>query len=604
MSEPRAVPGWFPYLDLACVAAAGALWYAFPQVGAWPLVLALAPWALRLALTGRLTERTAFDIPLVLFVLVAAVSVWSAYDRQMAWAKFWLIVGGVLLFYALVNAQSLGNVRVWLLALLGAGVAAYFLVTHDWQAQPAKIAAVTRLGQALQAPLPEIPGDRLHPNVAGGIMAAMLPFAGWAVVQAWQGIRRDSASRRVVAGLALLLGIALLALTLLGLIMTTSRGAWLALGGALLLAGLWLLAGWLSRGSARRRAWLFPALLALLLAVALGVGSLWPGSPLAIFDLLPGRNMAFNRAALFERALTLARDYPLIGAGLGGFRMLYSTYVLLLHVGHTNHSHNLYLDVAIEQGLFALLVLAWMGMLFARAAWRALSGPHHKGRGALVAAALSLAVILFHGLVDDPLYGSRAVLFMFVPLAFAVPFLKRPARRRWQRWLYVLPLALLVLALDMILRGPLLSLVYSNLGAVHQSQAELSVYSWPEYPGQDAVRRQVDLSRPVAEFERALELDPDNATANRRLGMIALSLGEYDAALRYLEAARAVEGRSMTVQQLLGEALIVNGRLEEGQALWAGVSNEVGQLDRRFRWYRHIKDQERMEWIRQAIDNR
>jgi tetratricopeptide (TPR) repeat protein len=284
--------------------------------------------------------------------------------------------------------------------------------------------------------------------------------------------------------------------------------------------------------------------------------------------------------------------------------MLYSTYVLLLHVGHTNHSHNLFLDVAIEQGLFALLVLLWIGGLFAGAAWRALSGPRQKGRAAMAAAALSLAVILFHGLVDDALYGSRAVLLLFVPLAFAVPFLQRPARKGWQRWLYVLPLVLLVLALDMILRGPLLSLVYSNLGAVHHSQAELSVYSWPEYPVQDAVRRQVDLSRPVAEFERALELDPDNATANRRLGMIELSRGEYDSALGYLEAAHVAEPGSMTTQQLLGEALIVTGRLEEGQALWAGVSNEVGQLTRRFHWYRYIKDQERMEWIRQAIDNR
>jgi hypothetical protein len=82
-----------PYVDLACVAEAGGLWYAFPQVGPLPLLLALAPWPIRLALTGRLTRRTPFDLPLVLFVITAALGVWAAYDRDIAWSKFWLILG-------------------------------------------------------------------------------------------------------------------------------------------------------------------------------------------------------------------------------------------------------------------------------------------------------------------------------------------------------------------------------------------------------------------------------------------------------------------------------------------------------------------------------
>ena len=36
----------------------------------------------------------------------------SAYDKQLAWAKFWLVVGAVLVFYALANAEPLGEVRV------------------------------------------------------------------------------------------------------------------------------------------------------------------------------------------------------------------------------------------------------------------------------------------------------------------------------------------------------------------------------------------------------------------------------------------------------------------------------------------------------------
>ncbi len=603
MSErAKSVPGWLPYLDLACATVAGGVWYAFSQAGPWPLALALIPWAARFVLVGRLTRRTPFDLLLLFFLVTAGIAVWASYGREAAWPKFWLIVGGVLLFYALVNAESIGGVRIGLLAFFGAGVALYFLATHNWDAYPAKIEALTRLGRALQAPLPALPGHRLHPNVAGGIMAMMLPFAGGMAVRAWQGIRQTPRPRRLKPWLLLAAGLGSLALTIFGLLMTTSRGAWIALAGALLLAGLWAVSGWLSRGRSERRAWILPGLLVLLLLAALAAGAIWPGMITAVVGALPGANTALSRAELFRNTLGLVRDYALVGAGLGGFQMLYSTYVILLHVGFTVHSHNLLLNVAVEQGLPALLALIWMWLLFVGMVWRGVleprSGRASEGMGA---AALCLVVLLVHGLVDDVLYGSRAVLLLFIPLALAVP-LSRERERRTSRWsVLALPVGLvLLLGLALIWRKPLLSLAYANLGAVHQSQAELSVYSWPEWPIQDAVRREVDLSRPIAEFERALALDPRNPTANRRLGQIELSLGEYADALAHLEAAYAVEPWSVTTRQLLGEAYIVNGRLDEGQALWAEVNDEQGQLAGRIFWYQHIGEAERAAWLQRA----
>jgi hypothetical protein len=407
------LPRWFAYMDLACVALAGGLWYAFPQAGAWPLALAVVPWGARYFLAGWFTRRSLFDLPLVLFVFTAGLGVWAAYDRGVAWPKFWLIVGSVFLFYGLVNAEPLGDVRLWLLAFFGAGVALYFLVTHDWDEYPAKIEALTRLGRALQQPLPAVPGHRLHPNVAGGLMAMLLPFAGWATIQGWRQVRHGSRA------LALAGGLGALALTSFGLLMTTSRGAWVALGAALVLAGLWLFSGLWARGHANRRAWLFPLLLLAVMVAVLAAGVAWPGGITAAIDLVPGPNTGLDRVELLRRTLILVRDYPLVGAGLGGFQMLYSTYVLLLHVGFTVHSHNLFLNVAIEQGLGALLALVWMWLLFVVAVWRGLSRSDSRGMGALGVAALSLVVLLVHGLVDDVLYGSRAVLLLFVPLTFA-----------------------------------------------------------------------------------------------------------------------------------------------------------------------------------------
>ena len=81
--------------------AAAALWYLFPQLMVWPLLLGLLPWLLRLGHEGRWRWRTPFDWPFLLFLLTGLVSLWAAYNRELAWAKFWTIVAGMLLFYAL-----------------------------------------------------------------------------------------------------------------------------------------------------------------------------------------------------------------------------------------------------------------------------------------------------------------------------------------------------------------------------------------------------------------------------------------------------------------------------------------------------------------------
>jgi O-antigen ligase len=607
--DGRGSYAWLPYLDLACATAAGGLWYTFPAVGPWPLVLALAPWLVRGVLTGRPSRRTAFDLPLSLFLLTAGLGVWAAYDRPVAWAKFWTIAGGVFLFYALANAGPLGRKRVWLLATFGAGVALYFLITHDWDAYPAKIEALTALGLALQAPLHEVAGHRLHPNVAGGILAMMMPFAGLVTVGAAQGLRNGRRRGKPTAWLALALGLLLLAVTAFGLLMTTSRAAWIALVGALGLAVLWQATGRLRGARASWRPWVYLGLAALLLTAGLALALAWPAVRAALVGKLPGSGTAGNRAELLRNTPLLVSDYPIVGAGLGGFMMLYSTYVMLIHAGHSVHSHNLFLNVAVEQGLPALLALGGMWALVGVAVWRGVLQPSARHpSGQLAAAALSLVIVLVHGLVDDVLYGSRGVLLLFVPLAFAVPFLGCAGRttaqgRAWRS--SALPVALiLALLLAVVGRDPILSRVFSNLGAVHQSQAELEVYRWPVWPLQDEVRRTVDLSRPVAEFERALDLDPGNATARRRLGMIALARGEYRVALAHLEAAYLSEPGSVTTRQLYGEALIVNGRLEEGQSLWAGVTDRQGQLQIRAWWYQHLGDAQRAAWVRQAAEGR
>jgi len=154
--------------------------------------------------------------------------------------------------------------------------------------------------------------------------------------------------------------------------------------------------------------------------------------------------------------------------------------------------------------------------------------------------------------------------------------------------------------LTVIAFPPLRSTIHANIGAIAQTKAELQVYRRPEYPIQDAVRQVVDMGLPIRHFERALSTDRGNPTANRRLGMIELALGKYDAALEHLAVAHAVEPKNQTTSQLLGEVLIVSGQIDDGTALWRTVDSAQGQLSIRTWWYRYTGDEQRAKWLADA----
>ena len=294
----------------------------------------------------------------------------------------------MLLFYALAafslpgapdDPQRGGIPTAWFLAFAGAGVSLYFLTTHDWDAFPTKYTTLSAFGRALQGPLPELTGHRLNPNVAGGILAMMIPFAG--------AVNRQAG--RAHNWPALILGLTLLGLTLLGLLLSASRGAWLAVLGAMVLAVLWWLVGLGNGKQPGRQRLLFIGMLLLGAMIILSSLILWPEISQRLIGSLSFLAGGTSRLDLFRNSLILVQEYPFIGAGLGTYMMLYSTYAYLTHVGFIIHAHNIYLDVLIEQGFVALLALLWMWGVFAAALWR--ESFDGRIRPYLGAAALSLS---------------------------------------------------------------------------------------------------------------------------------------------------------------------------------------------------------------------
>jgi cytochrome c-type biogenesis protein CcmH/NrfG len=564
----------------------------------------------RWKLIGKPGFHTPFDWPLAAFLITAGVAVWAAFDRQNAWSKLWLILGAVLLYYSFANWAARAGVKAlviqsWMLAFIGTLIAMYFIVSHDWDAYPSKYAAITQVGRAINSAIPDFPFERFHPNVLAGAMAMLVPFSAGSALVSWN----ENQKRNFAVALALSI------ITLTGLILSSSRGAWAAVATGVLLVFWWLTIRRITLKRRQRRTLFFTSIAAVLLLLTLLL-IIFPGLLDGVLSDLPSLESGLKRADLYRNSLILINDYPFIGAGLNNFMMLYSSYALLLHVGFTTHGHNLYLDLTVEQGIIALFVFLWMLLLIGEAAWRMMyteraskgsrNPPNdpvditYNNRSVLLGSAvISILVLILHGVVDDAIYSSRMVLIMFVPFAFAVPELLKARTPSLRQQIRAVLAGLAILALIVVFSWrPIFSLLNSNLAAVRQGQAELSVYSWPDWPVQDSVRREVDLGSAITGYEKALSLNPGNASARRRLGQIKLSTGDYEEALRHLEVAYSQASWDNATRQLLGEAYLMNGRMEEGIRLWSITNNEQRQLDLRSWWYSEVETPEKSDFIR------
>ncbi len=277
-------------------------------------------WVARHRVTGRWTVRTALNAPIValLFTVPAAVAV--AIDPLAAVSRAESLVFAVALYYALANAvdtpQRAWSAVTWLL-VAGLGLASVGLVSVEWlEKYPVLTKVLSRIPRVLTAvPHPTLQGAGVHPNTLGGLLALFVPLAGALLL--WPG--GSGTSQRKHAGgaesaLAAIggpphwirrLSVVTIVVIVPIVLLTQSRGTWLALA-----AALWFMAAW-------RRPSLCAlvggaAVSAILLVAAMGPRTLVAQ---ARAGELPGSVPALGRAQLWRDAADLLADKPISGIG-------------------------------------------------------------------------------------------------------------------------------------------------------------------------------------------------------------------------------------------------------------------------------------------------
>ena len=172
-------------------------------------------------------------------------------------------------------------------------------------------------------------------------------------------------------------------------------------------------------------------------------------------------------------------------------------------------------------------------------------------------------------------------------------------------------LLLLTAAVVLLLLPSSLAAFQANLGAVAQTRAELSRYTWPGVPIQDALRRDpsVNLDPAIAYYQAALARSPANATANRRLGQIELSRGQYDAGRRHLQAAYDAAPGRQAARFLPGESYAITGEIDQAAALWATIIDRAGgngaglqPFQARQYWYGSIGEKDKAAFIEKTLN--
>lgn len=535
------------------------------------------------------------------FLLTTVVAVWSAYDGAGALDRFFLLLGGVLAILLAPLGGRYVSVRTSLRILVGITALLTFATTVIYLTQ--------RTGADLFASvLPSAKTLFFSDNLAAQILAFGIPILAASL---WLGVSERRWLGATVSGALLLVGAVSLALT-------ESRGALLGIGAA---AGVtlffWMRTG-IERRTLRKSAWLWLVNSAFLLLVVGALAFYVAIVMIPEFDARLGVSAqggsALSRIALWRDSLPLIGDYYFTGSGLGTAAMVYATYAYLLHVPYLYHAHNFYLQVALEQGVPALL--AWLGLVAAAIIYAggALRVADRAGQALLIGGFAGLTAFLVHNLFEADLYFSELCALVFYPLfvlLWGAASIYEPALESTydDRPTGVLTGIGFIVGIS----APLLAAVAvsggaarweANLGAVRQTQVELGAYSQAQWSFQDQVRRQLraELLPSEIHFRTALQIDPAQPTAHRRLGALALARGELEQAKGYLLTAYAVAPYDRATRQMLGEVLALEGAVSDAVMLWQGVDMEQGQLMVREWWYQAFGEPEQLERLNDAID--
>jgi putative inorganic carbon (hco3(-)) transporter len=327
--------------------------------------------------------RTPLDIIVLVFAAITVLTLFGFNGQtQTQLVGIAKATGGIVMFF--LATQSL-HVRkdIWL--VIGA-----VLATGLIQAADTSLGVFTGQAVSIQA---RANGPVIDANLFGGFLVLVVPMlmaVGLALRRLWITIATAAATLICTVALAA----------------TLSRSSWLGLVAAtLVLAVVW--------PERRRYIAVFVGVLAVLVLV---VGLAGPiGARLAATDTGPFAMLA-NRWSVWQSAVAMTVDHPLFGIGVDNFQNFDPNYG---NFG-INHAHNLFLNIAAERGIPALLVFGFLIVTLFRTLASSLRSAQSTMERALIAGFLAtFAGYLVHSIFEVSYYDHKVLLLFWLLVGVA-----------------------------------------------------------------------------------------------------------------------------------------------------------------------------------------
>ena len=271
------------------------------------------------------------------------------------------------------------------------------------------------------------------PNDLGAYLALALPFVmGYFVSNCGGGRYLQLAptepteahrkSQRVLMGATVGLGVVLV---LMGanLALTLTRAAWVSVAVAASCIGGYCIVRTLFTRVSWKKSVLGVAFISIVCCVLIVNAS----SRQAIIGIVPGHikerlqtmiaqpaGFMSERPQWWRTSLQMIQKYPLTGIGLGRFRYEYQ------HNGPDEqyytpyHAHNIYLHIAVEQGIPSLFVFLWIVAIICRQVFVMRKTNDLWKMGTFIGASGFLISALVYGLADNILHQRTVLLFYFI----------------------------------------------------------------------------------------------------------------------------------------------------------------------------------------------
>jgi len=173
-------------------------------------------------------------------------------------------------------------------------------------------------------------------------------------------------------------------------------------------------------------------------AVAGAIGWRWIGATAALFSAalafafvgpLAHQDIAdqfgtspTSRRVIAQNTMQAIGDYLPLGTGLATFPQVYRFYEdpSLPRTVYVNHAHNDYLEVALETGVFGIILMIAFFVWFGWRSWVVWT-TEREGANLARAATLAIVAVLGHSLVEYPLRASAIAVIFAMSCAFLVP---------------------------------------------------------------------------------------------------------------------------------------------------------------------------------------